>query len=170
MEQLAKASESKGKDTIVVLDGYREKEDMELEIAQSEFKFSSLGTRVVCRSGSPLSLINLQRVSFSRARSILILSGDESDPEVNDASSLQILLAIVSSLEKVESESDGFTSPERVVIECQDSENAATFASVCPGLVEPVLAHDIVGRLLLQSARNPLVADVWQELVRFRAT
>lgn len=180
MIQLAKAGESVGSNVIVCLSDQREKEDMENDIAQCDFNFAIVGTRVVCRSGSPLSHHDLRRVSFFRARSIIILGDDENDAETNDARSLQILLSIVSSLEreKVIAEKNkkfepGDNSapdvviprPDRVVIEVMDTENAAIMTSVCPELVEPVLAHDVVGRLMLQAARNPLVADVWQELV-----
>lgn len=180
MEQLAKASESKGKDTIVVLTDQKEKEDMEAEIASYDFKFGRLGTRVVCRSGSPLAYSELQRVSFSTARSIIILAGDRYNAERNDSKSLQILMSIVASLEREkllgeesvhfdDSEIDGsFIKRDRkVVIEVMDSDNAAIMSSVCPGLVEPVMANDVVGRLMLQAARNPLVADVWQDLLGF---
>lgn len=180
MEQLAKASESKGKDTIVVLTDQKEKEDMEAEIASYDFKFGKLGTRVVCRSGSPLAFSELQRVSFSTARSIIILAGDRYDAEINDAKSLQILMSIVASLEREKlhgenglsfgaSGADGILikRDRKVVIEVMDSDNAAIMSSVCPCLVEPVMANDVVGRLMLQAARNPLVADVWQDLLGF---
>lgn len=181
MIQLAKAGESAGNNVVVCLSDQREKEDMENDIAQCDFNFANVGTRVVCRSGSPLSHHDLKRVSFFRARSIIILGDDENDAETNDARSLQILLSIVSALErekaiverkkKLKEGSDESSidivvpQPDRVVIEVRDTENAAIMTSVCPELVEPVLANDVVGRLMLQAARNPLVADVWQELV-----
>lgn len=178
MEQLAKASESKGKDTIVVLTDEKEKEEMEAEIASYDFKFGELGTRVVCRSGSPLAYSELQRVSFSTARSIIILAGDRYDAERNDARSLQILMSIVGSLERekilnpngleyVDGDVTYIQRDRKVVIEVMDSDNAAIMSSVFPGLVEPVMANDVVGRLMLQAARNPLVADVWQDLLGF---
>lgn len=183
MVQLAKAGESAGGNVIVCLSDQREKEDMENDIAQCDFSFANVGTRVVCRSGSPLSYQDLQKVSFLRARSIIILGDDENDAETNDARSLQILLSIVSALERekaaveknkklkgpnFEASADIVVPrPDRVVIEVMDTENAAIMTSICPELVEPVLANDVLGRLMLQAARNPLVADVWQELVRF---
>lgn len=159
---------------IVCLTDQREKEDMENEIAQYDFNFANLGAKIVCRSGSALSHNDLKRVSFSRARSIIILGDDENDAETNDARSLQIVLSIVAALERQKavfeknqpgSPDSEIPRPDRVVIEVMDTENAAIMKSVCPELVEPVLAHDLVGRLMLQAARNPLVADVWQDLV-----
>lgn len=192
MTQIAKAGIGVGNrnNVIVCLTDQREKEDMEHDISQYDFSFSNVGTRVVCRSGSPLAYHELRKVSFCRAKSIIILGDDENDAETNDARSLQILLSIVAGLEREKvdflaksanrsldrSASNGRHSgapaveltpprPERIVIEVMDTENAGIMKSVCPELVEPVLAHDVVGRLLLQAARNPLVADVWQELV-----
>lgn len=183
MKQLAMAGESVGGQVIVCLSDQREKEDMENDIAQSDFNFANVNARVVCRSGSPLSPNDLRRVSFSRARSVIILGDDEHDAETNDARSLQIVLSIVAALErdkialKNSATKNGrngkndisITRPDRIVIEVMDTENAGIMTSVCPELVEPVLAHDVVGRLMLQAARNPLVADVWQDLVRFRS-
>lgn len=180
MTQLAKAGESTGGSVIVCLTDQKEKEDMESDIAQYDFNFAGIGTRVVCRSGSPLSSHDLKRVSFFRARSIIILGDDEHDAEANDAHSLQILLSIVSTLEREQAIHEkrfgphagnefnseySFPRPERIVIEVMDHENAGLMTSVCPEMVEPVLAHDLVARLMLQAARNPLVADVWQDLV-----
>lgn len=167
---------------------------MEHDISEHDFNFLEAGVQIVCRSGSPLNYHELRKVSFSRARSIIILGDDEGDAETSDARSLQILLSIVVALErekasleatresarqsggKNDTESNAQTcdvrapAPDRIVIEVMDTENAGIMKSVCPDLVEPVLAHDVVGRLLLQAARNPLVADVWQELVRFHCT
>lgn len=192
MTQIAKSGASFGNrnNVIVCLTDQREKEDMEGDIAQYEFSFANVGTRVVCRSGSPLAYHELRKVSFCRAKSIIILGDDETDAETNDARSLQILLSIVAGLEREKADFLAKTAnksgevvqiqeqanggplvelapprPERIVIEVMDTENAGIMKSICPELVEPVLAHDVVGRLLLQAARNPLVADVWQELV-----
>lgn len=194
--QLAKSRSNlrKRKNVIVCLTDQREKEDMEHDISEHDFNFSEAGVQIVCRSGSPLNYHELRKVSFSNAKSIIILGDDENDAESGDARSLQILLSIVVALERervsleenfeLELEDDQPSNdggvkvgnsgpnniaprPDRIVIEVMDTENAGIMKSVCPDLVEPVLAHDVVGRLLLQAARNPLVADVWQELVRF---
>lgn len=190
MTQVAKSGASVGNHNVIVcLTDQREKEDMENDIANYDFSFSNARTRVVCRSGSPLIYQELRKVSFTRAKSIIILGDDDHDAETTDARSLQILLSIVSGLEREkvdfmaqaeqmnEQDNEYFRTrrnvdmapprPDRIVIEIMDTENAGIMKSVCPELVEPVLAHDVVGRLLLQAARNPLVADVWQELLGF---
>lgn len=60
MKQLAIANKSIGGGVIVVL-AERDKEEMEMDIAKLEFDF--MGTSVICRSGSPLILADLKKVS-----------------------------------------------------------------------------------------------------------
>ena len=59
MKQLAIANKSVGGGVVVVL-AERDKEEMEMEIANLEFDF--MGTSVICRSGSPLILADLKKV------------------------------------------------------------------------------------------------------------
>lgn len=62
MKQLAIANKSIGGGVVVVL-AERDKEEMEIDIAKLEFNF--MGTSVICRSGSPLILADLKKVSLS---------------------------------------------------------------------------------------------------------
>ncbi|XP_034197349.1 probable ion channel CASTOR isoform X3 [Prunus dulcis] len=73
LNQLAIANESLGGGIVVVM-AERDKEEMELDIAKMEFNFK--GTSVICRSGSPLILADLKKVSVSKARAIIILAED----------------------------------------------------------------------------------------------
>ncbi|XP_074584188.1 putative ion channel CASTOR isoform X3 [Curcuma longa] len=73
LNQLAIANESLGGGTVVVM-AERDKEEMELDIAKMEFDFK--GTSVICRSGSPLILADLKKVSVSKARAIVVLAED----------------------------------------------------------------------------------------------
>lgn len=60
LKQLSIAHQSVGGSVVVVL-AERDKEQMELDIAKLEFDF--MGTSVICRSGSPLILADLKKVS-----------------------------------------------------------------------------------------------------------
>lgn len=62
LKQLAIANKSVGGGVVVVL-AERDKEEMELDIAKLEFDF--MGTSVICRSGSPLILADLKKVSLT---------------------------------------------------------------------------------------------------------
>lgn len=61
LNQLAIANESLGRGVVVVM-AERDKEDMENDIAKMEFDFK--GTTVICRSGSPLILSDLKKVTI----------------------------------------------------------------------------------------------------------
>jgi hypothetical protein len=60
LKQLAIANKSIGGGVAVVL-AERDKEEMEMDIAKLEFDF--MGTSVICRSGSPLILADLKKVT-----------------------------------------------------------------------------------------------------------
>lgn len=51
-----------------------------MDIAKLEFSF--MGTSVICRSGSPLILADLKKVSVSKARAIIVLAADENADQV----------------------------------------------------------------------------------------
>lgn len=61
LNQLAIANESLCGGIVVVM-AERDKEEMELDIAKMEFDFR--GTSVICRSGSPLILADLKKVTL----------------------------------------------------------------------------------------------------------
>lgn len=63
LNQLAIANESLGGGTVVIM-AERDKEEMEVDISKMEFDFR--GTSVICRSGSPLILADLKKVSIPR--------------------------------------------------------------------------------------------------------
>ncbi|KAI0513388.1 hypothetical protein KFK09_009405 [Dendrobium nobile] len=72
LNQLAIANENLGGVVIVMVE--RDKEEMKLDIAKMEFDFR--GTSVICRSGSPLILADLKKVSISKAHAIIVLAED----------------------------------------------------------------------------------------------
>ncbi|CAI9280600.1 unnamed protein product [Lactuca saligna] len=74
LKQLAIANKSIGGGVVVVL-AESDKEEMEMDIAKLEFNF--MGTLVICRSGSPLILADLKKLSVSKARAIIVLAADE---------------------------------------------------------------------------------------------
>ncbi|KAG8054603.1 hypothetical protein GUJ93_ZPchr0001g32392 [Zizania palustris] len=79
LKQLAIANKSIGGGVVVVL-AERDKEEMEMDIGKLEFDF--MGTSVICRSGSPLLLADLKKVSVSKARAIIVLASDENADQI----------------------------------------------------------------------------------------
>ncbi|XP_020531993.1 probable ion channel CASTOR isoform X4 [Amborella trichopoda] len=147
LNQLAIANESLGGGMVVVL-AERDKEEMELDIAKMEFDFK--GTSVICRSGSPLIIADLKKVSVSKARAIVVLAED-GNADQSDARALRTVLSLTGV-------KDGLRG--HIVVELSDLDNELLVKLVGGDLVETVVAHDVIGRLMIQCARQPGLAQV----------
>ncbi|OIV96242.1 hypothetical protein TanjilG_14919 [Lupinus angustifolius] len=154
LKQLAIANKSVGGGVIVVL-AEEEKEKMEMDIAKLEFDF--MGTSVICRSGSPLILADLKKVSVSKARAIIVLASDE-NADQSDARALRVVLSLTGVKE-------GLTG--HVVVEMSDLDNEPLVKLVGGELIETVVAHDVIGRLMIQCALQPGLAQIWEDILGF---
>mmetsp|Transcript_22544 Transcript_22544/g.90365 ORF Transcript_22544/g.90365 Transcript_22544/m.90365 type:complete len:432 (-) Transcript_22544:520-1815(-) len=165
IEQIAKANISE-KGGVVVILAERPKEEIEVDISANESKIGALGTRVVCRAGSALNLSDLQKVSVSNARSIVVLADPFVSEDQSDVRSIRILLSIISALKSNEDKKPR-PSSLKVTVEVCNSENAPLIRSIDPSLIEPVIANGVIGRLLVHTARQPEVESVWETLLGF---
>ncbi|KAG6780167.1 hypothetical protein POTOM_013021 [Populus tomentosa] len=154
LKQLAIANKSIGGGVIVVL-AERDKEEMEMDIAKLEFDF--MGTSVICRSGSPLILADLKKVSVSKARAIIVLASDE-NADQSDARALRVVLSLTGVKEGLRG---------HVVVEMSDLDNEPLVKLVGGELIETVVAHDVIGRLMIQCALQPGLAQIWEDILGF---
>ncbi|XVF37554.1 hypothetical protein REPUB_Repub20aG0018700 [Reevesia pubescens] len=154
LNQLAIANENLGGGIVVVM-AERDKEEMELDIAKMEFDFR--GTSVICRSGSPLILADLKKVSVSKARAIIVLAED-GNADQSDARALRTVLSLTGVKEGLRG---------HIVVELSDLDNEVLVKLVGGELVETVVAHDVIGRLMIQCARQPGLAQIWEDILGF---
>ncbi|OMO74034.1 CASTOR/POLLUX/SYM8 ion channel [Corchorus olitorius] len=154
LKQLAIANKSVGGGVVVVL-AERDKEEMEMDIAKLEFDF--MGTSVICRSGSPLILADLKKVSVSKARAIIVLATDE-NADQSDARALRVVLSLTGVKERLRG---------HVVVEMSDLDNEPLVKLVGGDLIETVVAHDVIGRLMIQCALQPGLAQIWEDILGF---
>ncbi|PIA45160.1 hypothetical protein AQUCO_01700594v1 [Aquilegia coerulea] len=154
LNQLAIANHSLGGGTVVVM-AERDKEEMELDIAKMEFDFK--GTSVICRSGSPLILADLKKVSVSKARAVIVLAED-GNADQSDARALRTVLSLTGVKEGLKG---------HIVVELSDLDNEVLVKLVGGELVETVVAHDVIGRLMIQCARQPGLAQIWEDILGF---
>ncbi|XP_034701803.1 probable ion channel SYM8 isoform X2 [Vitis riparia] len=154
LKQLAIANKSIGGGVVVVL-AERDKEEMEMDIAKLEFDF--MGTSVICRSGSPLILADLKKVSVSKARAIIVLASDE-NADQSDARALRVVLSLTGVKEGLKG---------HVVVEMSDLDNEPLVKLVGGELIETVVAHDVIGRLMIQCALQPGLAQIWENILGF---
>ena len=140
-----------GRRPVVVVLAARDKVEMEDAIRE---KVPDLhGTRVVCRTGSPIDLDDLTLSSHSSARSLIVLSpgGEGPDSEV-----IKTLLALTRT-------GDG----PRIIAEIQDPQNLE--AARLAGGERAVLVdkQETVARLIVQTSRQSGAAAVYTELFDF---
>ncbi|XP_050376558.1 ion channel DMI1-like [Argentina anserina] len=154
LKQLAIANKSVDGGVVVVL-AERDKEEMEIDIAKLEFDF--MGTSVICRSGSPLILADLKKVSVSKARAIIVLASDE-NADQSDARALRVVLSLTGVKEGLRG---------HVVVEMSDLDNEPLVKLVGGELIETVVAHDVIGRLMIQCALQPGLAQIWEDILGF---
>jgi voltage-gated potassium channel Kch len=151
--EIANASEE---DPSVVILADRDRVEMEDGIRAKARPGGS--TRVVCRTGSPVDLSDLQVASPQTARSVIVLS-PEGDPDP-DAQVIKTILALTRSPGRRE-------EPYRIVAEIHDPANMEAARLV--GGDEAVLVdkRETISRLLVQSSRQSGASVVYNELLDF---
>ncbi|KAJ8610022.1 hypothetical protein CTAYLR_006651 [Chrysophaeum taylorii] len=152
--QIAIANESEGGGIVVVL-ASRPNEFLQKEVSYMGAEVKT--TQVVVRSGSPLRVNDLEVVSASTARSIIILADNEVSAEESDAVVMRTVLAL-SAFERL----DG-----HIVAELRDVDDVDHIQLISQHPIECVVAHDFIGRLMIQCARHRELAPVLESLFGF---
>src|SRR4051794_13940559 len=148
ISELTLANESR-KDAVIVILADRDKVDMEdeLKVKVPERR----GTRIVCRSGSPMDLDALRLSSHETARSVILLAPDSDDP---DSEVIKTLLALT----------HGGEDGPRIVAEIQDPSNLEAAALVGKGRTTLLDIRETVAKLVVQTSRQSGAAAVYTEL------
>src|SRR3954469_24492549 len=152
--ELVVANESRRRPRIVVM-SEKDKVEMEDEIAA---KVPNLrNTRIICRSGDPTDLYDIGIVNPQTARSVIILSPENDDP---DSCVIKTILALIN---------DPARRSERYLIaaEIREEQNAEVARVVGGAEVQLVLADDLLSRIVAQSMRQPGLSAVYTELLDF---
>ncbi|MDN4174961.1 NAD-binding protein [Nocardioides sp. SOB77] len=148
LRELAIANESRRRPVVVVL-ADRDKVEMEDEIRA---KVPDLrGTRVVCRSGSPMDLDDLRLASHATARSVILLAPDSEDP---DAEVIKTLLALT----------HGGQDGPRIVAEIRNPTNLEAARLVGTDRTVLLDIRETVAKLVVQTSRQSGAAAVYTEL------
>ena len=148
ISELTLANESR-KDAVIVILADRDKVEMEdeLKVKVPERR----GTRIICRSGSPMDLDDLRLSSHETARSVILLAPDSDDP---DSEVIKTLLALTHNGE------DG----PRIVAEIQEPSNLEAAALVGKGRTTLLDIRETVAKLVVQTSRQSGAAAVYTEL------
>ena len=151
IRELTIANESRRRPAIVVLadrDSVEMEEDLRTKVPDLR------GSRLVCRSGSPMDIDQLAVTNHGAARSVVVLAPQSEDP---DAEVIKTLLALAHSGER---------SPH-VVAEIRDDANLGAARLVAGEDAALLHVDDTIARLLVQTARQSGAGAVYADLFDF---
>ena len=154
LSQLAIANASKRRACVVIL-AEKDKVEMEDEIRE---KVDSLGKmRVVCRTGSPIDLTDLEIVNPHEARSIIIVPREEAE---SDAQVIKTVLAITNNPRRR-------PEPYYIIAELTDAKNMEAARLVGGSETEFLDANNTIAKLIVQTTRQVGLSGVYMELLGF---
>lgn len=157
--QICLANESEGGGLIVILTS-QDKIELEEEIADAGLEYH--GTNIIVRQGQSHIKMDLQRVSAPSARSILILSDrgntDADSADVDIARTVLNLRALMV---------DTPFQCSHITCDINDIDNEELVLLIGEGLVETLVSHDVIGRLMVQCSLRQGLASVLHSLLGF---
>ena len=154
LSELVEANSNRRRPVVVVL-ADKDKVEMEDEI---RLKVRNMrNTRVVCRTGSPLQLEDLEIVNPHGARSIIVLSPHGEDP---DSQVIKTILAITNN-------SNRRSEPYHIVAEIHDPRNLEAARLVGGDEAQLIDVGDTISRLIAQTCRQTGLSIVYNELLDF---
>ncbi len=154
ISELIIANENQKRPRIVVM-ADKDKVEMEDEI-KSQIK-NTKNTKIICRSGSPLNLQDMDIASPNEARSIIILSPENDNP---DTYVIKTMLAVTNNPNRKESD-------YHIVAEIKVESNMEAAKLVGRHEAELILSPDILARVTAQTCRQSGLSVVYTELLDF---
>lgn len=134
-----------------------EKDKVEMEDEVKARLPETRSTRVVCRTGCPIELGDLEIVNHHGARAIVVLPPEGDDP---DSGVIKTILALVNNPHRR-------PSPYHIVGVIRDEENLKVAEMVGRDEVQLVLAGDMIARISAQTCRQSGLSIVYTELLDF---
>lgn len=154
ISELVIANENQSNSVIVVL---AEKDKMQMEDEIREKVGSTKNTKVVCRTGNPIDVNDLEIANPKNAKSIIIL---DKDSENSDAQVIKVILAITSNR-------NSRNKPFHITAEIVDEKNMEVAKMVGKSEVELILSDDFISRIMVQTSRQSGLSVVYTDLLDF---
>jgi len=156
ISELILANENRRKGAVIVILSERDKVEMEDDIRARVP--NAKNTCIICRSGDPIELSDLEIVSLHGARSIIILPPDEEDPDIFV---IKTILAITNDPRRR-------AEIYRIVTQIHDAKNLDVVQMIGKDdSVQAVLVGDLIARVVAQTSRQSGLSLVYTELMNF---
>jgi voltage-gated potassium channel Kch len=155
VSELLVANESRRRATIVILADH---DKVEMDDAIRDHFPKSGTTRIITRSGDPMSLTDLSLANPDGARSIVVLAPEGSDDP--DSVVIKTTLALTNNPRRT-------VTDYHIVGELQDPDNLEVAELVGRNEAHWVLASDLISRITVQTCRQSGLSVVYTELLDF---
>lgn len=152
--ELVEANENQKRGVVVIL------ADMDKVVMEDEIKdkVGSTGTtHVICRTGNPIDVHDLQIANPFDTKSIIIL---DKDNENSDSQIIKTIVAIVTNPNRRK-------EPYHITAEMEDKKNFDVAKMVGKNEVELILSDEIISRIMVQTSRQSGLSVVYQDLMDF---
>lgn len=154
LSELMLANANQRRPCIVIL-ADKDKVEMDDELRA---RLGSTGrTRIICRTGSPIDLADLEIANPHAARSIIVLAPEDDNA---DSSVIKAILAITNNPNRR-------AEPYHIVAEIRDSQNIEAARLVGREEASLVLVDDLISRIMVQTCRQSGLSVVYTELLDF---
>jgi len=155
ISELVIANQNRKSGAVIVV--LADQDKVEMEDAIRERIPDTRNTKIICRSGSPLDLTDLEIASPHTARSIIILP-EGADP---DTHVIKSVLAITNNPNRRE-------KPYHIVTQIRQPENMEVVKMIgAKDSVQPILTNDLIARVVAQTSRQSGLSIVYTELMNF---
>jgi voltage-gated potassium channel Kch len=154
LSELVLANENRHKPRIVIL---AEKDKIEMEDEIRDEIGDTGKTKIICRTGTPLSLNDLEIANPHQARSIIVIAPESDDP---DSEVIKTILAITNNPNRRQ-------EPYHIVAEIAEPRNVEVAKMVGRDEAELVVTGDLIPRIIVQTSRQSGLSVVYTELLDF---
>ncbi len=154
LSELVIANENRQRPRIVIL---AEKDKVEMEDEIRDEVGDTGKTRIICRTGSPLDLNDLEIVNPHQARAIIVLAPESQDP---DSEVIKTILALTNNPHRR-------AEPYHIVAELAELKNLEVARMVGRDETQLIVTNDLISRIIVQTSRQSGLSVVYTELLDF---
>lgn len=155
LSELMIANENQ-KNACIVVFADKDKVEMEDELRDRIEKIGR--TRIICRSGSPIDMTDIEIASPHEAKSIIVLPPEDDDP---DSYVIKAMLALTNNPNRR-------AEPYHIVTQIRDPKNMDVVKLVgAKDKVLAVLTGDLIARVVAQTSRQSGLSVVYTELMNY---
>lgn len=154
ISELVVANSNQKKPRIVIM---AEKDKVEMEDEVRSKVGSTKNTKVICRSGSPIDLYDLEMVNPYDTKSIIILSPEAENP---DSQVIKSILALTNNPNRR-------PEPYHIVAEIRDPKSMEAARMVGKDEALLIQANELIARITVQTCRQSGMSVVYTELLDF---